>query len=249
MTALPDGDAGAPDLEPEPPEAATVFGDRIHLARAYVSLLAGDGVVRGVIGPREAGRLWTRHVLNCAALTELLPAGARIVDVGSGGGLPGVVLAIARPDCQVVLVEPLERRVRFLTEVVDRLQLTNCRIVRSRAQEAPPDVRAADVAVSRAVAPLGKLAGWCAGLIRPGGTFLALKGATAADELRRDAEELTRAGLRDATVVRLDGPVEATLVVRATRAAQARRPGAGRPTGRRRTGRGPRPPADRRPSD
>lgn len=233
------GPAGSPDdpagsvVESEPVAAAAVFGQRIETARAYVRLLADDGVLRGLIGPRETGRLWTRHVLNCASLTGLLPRDGRVVDVGSGAGLPGVVVAIARPDCQVVLLEPLERRVRFLVEVVDRLALPNCRVVRGRAQEAPPDVRGADVVVSRAVAPLGRLAGWCAGLARPGGTFLALKGSSADAELRRDEAEVIAAGLRDPSVVRLDGPVGTTFVVRATRGSDGprggRRPNQGHP--------------------
>lgn len=217
-----------PMVEPEPPVAVEVFGDGIVTARVYVQLLATDGVIRGLIGPRETGRLWSRHLLNCAALGELLPRDAGVVDVGSGAGLPGLVLAIARPDCRVALLEPLDRRVRFLLEAVDRLDLTNCLVVRSRAQDAPSDVRGADVVVSRAVAPLGRLAGWCAGLARPGGTFLALKGSTAQEELRRDEGALLAAGLRDPAVVRLAGPAGETFVVRATRSAD--RPGrSGRP--------------------
>ena len=218
-------------LEWEPSAAAEVFRDRLPLARLYVRMLATDGVVRGLIGPREADRLWTRHVLNCAAPADLIPPGARIVDVGSGAGLPGVVLAIARPDCRVVLLEPLERRVRFLTEVIDRLGLTDCRVVRARAQEAPAQARGADVVVSRAVAPLGRLAGWCAGLARPGGLVLALKGSTAQEELVRDAADLATAGLRDAAVVALDGPAGPAYVVRAERGpdkARNRRSSAGR---------------------
>lgn len=223
--------AGASELEPEPPAAAAVFGDRLPLARVYTNLLAGDGVVRGLIGPRETDRLWTRHVLNCAAPVELIPAGARVVDVGSGAGLPGLVLAIARPDCTLVLLEPLERRVRFLEEAVARLGLDNCLVVRARAQDAPPAARDADVVVSRAVAPLGRLAGWCAGLARVGGLVLALKGSSARDELERDATEVAAAGLQSAEVIELDGPAGPALVVRAVRGAERGRRSAG---GRRR---------------
>jgi len=223
-------DGGAGGLEPEPAEAAAVFGDRIELARSYVRSLGTDGVVRGLIGPRETERLWTRHLLNCAALVELVPAGSRVVDLGSGAGLPGVVLAIARPDCDVALLEPLERRVRFLIEVVDRLRLVNCRVVRGRAQDAPDDVRDADVVVSRAVAPLSRLAAWSASLARPGGMILALKGSTAEEELRRDRAEVAAAGLREAVVLRLDGPAGTAFVVRAER-------GPDRPTRRRRPAR------------
>lgn len=218
-------------LEPEPPAAAEVFGERLPLARVYVGMLGTDGVVRGLIGPRETGRLWTRHVLNCAAPAALIPPAARIVDVGSGAGLPGVVLAIARPDCRVVLLEPLERRVRFLSEVIDRLDLANCVVVRARAQDAPPAARDADVVLSRAVAPLGRLAGWCAGLARPGGVVLALKGSTAEEELARDAAEVAAAGLRDAEVVALDDAAGPAYVVRAERGpvrGRARRSSAGR---------------------
>lgn len=223
-------------LEPEPPAAVDIFGSGIETARTYVRMLATDGVVRGLIGPRESDRLWTRHVLNCAALANLLPRDSGVVDVGSGAGLPGLVLAIARPDCRVTLVEPLERRVRFLDEAVERLQLTNCRVVRSRAQDAPPDVRGADVVVSRAVAPLGRLAGWCAGLARAGGTFLALKGSSAEAELSRDRAEVLAAGLLDPSVVRVDGPAGTTFVVRATRGTD-RPPGRSRRSDRGRPGR------------
>ena len=204
-------------LEPEPAAAAVVFGERLPLAREYTALLAGDGVVRGLIGPRETDRLWTRHILNCAAPAELIPDGARVVDVGSGAGLPGLVLAIARPDCRVVLLEPLERRTRFLEEAVEQLGLDNCVVVRSRAQDAPADAREADVVVSRAVAPLGRLAGWCAGLARTGGLVLALKGSSARDELVRDAAEVAAAGLQDAEVIELDGAAGPAQVVRAVR--------------------------------
>ncbi|WP_420122842.1 16S rRNA (guanine(527)-N(7))-methyltransferase RsmG [Nakamurella sp.] len=204
-------------LEPEPAAASVVFGERLSLARQYAALLAGDGVLRGLIGPREADRLWTRHVLNCAAPAELIPSGALVVDVGSGAGLPGVVLAIARPDCRVVLLEPLERRTRFLQEAVEQLGLDNCRVVRARAQDAPDEARGADVVVSRAVAPLGRLAGWCAGLARTGGLVLALKGSSARAELDRDAGDVAAAGLRSAEVVELDGPAGPAQVVRAVR--------------------------------
>lgn len=248
MTAAPDEpaerepveDEPAPgpdgvDLEPEPPALAEVFGTQVPTARAYARMLATDGVVRGLIGPRETGRLWTRHVLNCAALGELIPSDARVVDVGSGAGLPGLVLAIARPDIQVTLVEPLERRVRFLDEAIARLALDNCVVVRSRAQDAGASAGGADLVVSRAVAPLGRLAGWCAVLLRPGGTFLALKGSTAQDELTRDADEVRAAGLAEATVVHLDGAAGTAFVVRAVRTAprtgRPRRAGRGRPGG------------------
>ena len=140
------------------------FGERIELARRYVRALATDGVLRGLIGPREPARLWTRHVLNSAAAGRAdNEPDARVVDIGSGAGLPGIPLAIARPDCSITLVEPLERRVRFLLEMVDALGLTNCRVVRGRAEEVvTPQCGGADVVISRCCrspAPAGRLVG------------------------------------------------------------------------------------------
>lgn len=169
---------------------ADVFGDRAPLARRYVGHLATSGTERGLIGPREVPRLWERHVLNCAALAPLCARGASVVDVGTGAGLPGLVLALARPDLDVVLVEPLARRVAWLTEVVDDLGL-DVRVVRARAQES--GVRAATV-TARAVAPLERLAGWCLPLVEPGGQLLALKGRSAAQELAAAEPALRRGG-------------------------------------------------------
>ncbi len=205
-------------MEPEPAGAAVVFGERIDLARRYAQALASDGVVRGLIGPREPERLWTRHLLNSAALAAVIGEAVigeavigeavigdavTVVDIGSGAGLPGIPLAIARPDLRVTLVEPLERRVRFLLEVVAELQLTGCRVIRGRADEVIADCGNADVVTSRAVAPLHRLAEWSAPLARDGGVMLALKGATAAEELDRDRAALTAAGLVDAEVLGL----------------------------------------------
>jgi 16S rRNA (guanine527-N7)-methyltransferase len=192
-------------LEPEPAAAAMVFGDRIGLARRYVDALATEGVVRGLIGPREPARLWTRHVLNSAAVAGLIDPGARVVDIGSGAGLPGIPLAIARPDCQITLVEPLERRVRFLLEMVDALGLGRVRVVRGRAEEVVAQCGDADVVISRAVAPLHRLVGWSAPLARPGGVVLAMKGESARDELERDRKALAAAGLVDPEVLQLSG--------------------------------------------
>ncbi len=206
-------------VETEPASAATVFGPGITGARAYADLLAGPGVVRGLIGPREPERLWTRHLLNSAVLSPLLPADARVIDVGTGAGLPGIPLALVRPDVTVVLLEPLARRVSFLREVVDELELTRCQVVRGRAEEVVTTIGGADVVVSRAVAPLATLATWCAPLLRPGGVMLALKGESAADELARDATAVVRAGLADAEVLTVGSEVldSPTFVVRATR--------------------------------
>jgi 16S rRNA (guanine527-N7)-methyltransferase len=194
-----------------------VFGERIDLARRYVQALATDGVLRGLIGPREPARLWTRHVLNSAAAAALIAPDARVVDIGSGAGLPGIPLAIARPDCSITLVEPLERRVRFLLEMVDALGLTNCRVVRGRAEDVVRQCGDADVVTSRAVAPLHRLVGWSAPLAKDGGVILAMKGESARDELQRDEKALTAAGLVDAEVLELAGAGDVTYVIRARR--------------------------------
>jgi len=207
------------EIEPEPAGLGTAFSaDRLPVARAYVAALAGDGVLRGLIGPREPGRLWSRHVLNSVVVAPLVPEGARVVDVGTGAGLPGIPLAIARPDLRVDLVEPLERRTIFLAEMIEQLGLNGCRVVRGRAEDVISDAGGADVVTSRAVAPLGKLARWCAPLARPGGLLLALKGSSAADEVDRDAAELLAAGLTDIEVLTVgEGVVDpVTYVVRAT---------------------------------
>jgi 16S rRNA (guanine527-N7)-methyltransferase len=183
---------------PEAPAAASdVFGDRLALADEYVRRLATDGVARGLIGPREVPRLWDRHVLNCAVLTELLPPGARVVDIGSGAGLPGVVLALRRPDLQVVLVEPMQRRVDFLEETVAALGLGGeIQVLRGRAEER--EVRRAvggtDWVTARAVAPLDRLVKWCLPLVGPDGRLLALKGARATDEVAEHRDTLQRSG-------------------------------------------------------
>lgn len=187
-------------FEAEPAGAAEVFGDGIGLVREYAGWLAGAGVVRGLIGPREGARIWTRHVLNCGVVASLLPPEATVVDVGSGAGLPGIPLAIARPDCSITLVEPLERRVVFLDEVVAALGLSNVRVVRGRAEDVVDECGGADVVTSRAVAPLAKLARWCVPLARDGGEVLAMKGSSAAAEIERDRAAAGRSGLVDLSV-------------------------------------------------
>jgi 16S rRNA (guanine527-N7)-methyltransferase len=171
------------ELGEPPAAAATVFGDRLALAGRYAELLATEGVVRGLIGPREAPRLWERHLVNCGVMAEMIPDGASVVDVGSGAGLPGLVLAIARPDLVVTLVEPLARRTAFLDEVVDILALDNVTVVRGRAEEVVGKLPGADVVTARAVAALDKLAGWCLPLAAVGGRLLAMKGSSAAEEI------------------------------------------------------------------
>lgn len=201
-------------VECEPPSAAAIFGRGIDQARRYVELLAGDGTVRGLIGPREAGRLWTRHVLNSAVVSSLLAVEAAVVDIGSGAGLPGIPLAMARPDLRMVLVEPLERRSVFLCEVVQALSLSNCRVVRGRAEAVVADCGQADAVASRAVAPLGKLAAWSAPLLRTGGKMLALKGSSATDELDRDRLLVERSGVTELAVVTVgQGMVDPPTVV------------------------------------
>jgi 16S rRNA (guanine527-N7)-methyltransferase len=193
-----------------------LFGERLPLAECFVSLLAEHGVERGLIGPREVGRLWDRHVSNSAVIAELLPECATVVDVGSGAGLPGVPLAIARPDLRLTLLEPMARRIAWLTEVVERLNL-DVRVVRGRAEE--PEIRrslgGADVVTARAVAPLAKLAGWCLPLVAPGGFLLALKGESANEELTRDADLVRRAGGIEQSIVTCGAellPVPTTVV-------------------------------------
>lgn len=187
----------------DPQEAAErVFGAHIEGAHRFVELLQEQGVERGLIGPRELDRLWDRHILNSAVLSELIPENASVVDVGAGGGFPGIPLAIARPDLQLTLLEPMARRIAWLEEVVEELGLDHVDVVRGRAEE--KSIREAigtvDVVTARAVAPLGKLTVWCLPLVRSGGVLLALKGSSAQEEITRDAGEIRRAGGEDATV-------------------------------------------------
>jgi 16S rRNA (guanine527-N7)-methyltransferase len=165
-----------------PPAALARFGDRLDLACRYADLLCTTGVVRGLIGPREPERIWDRHLLNSAALADLVPAHAEVVDLGSGAGLPGVPLVIARPDLRIRLVEPMQRRTEFLHEVVATLGL-RAEVVRARAEDL--DAASADVVVARAVAPLKRLLPLAMPLLRPHGVLLALKGQGAYDEIAR----------------------------------------------------------------
>jgi 16S rRNA (guanine527-N7)-methyltransferase len=218
--SFPEGDVVAVSAE-------RLFGERLPLAERFVALLTEYGAARGLIGPREVDRLWDRHVLNSAVLSELVPASATVTDVGSGAGLPGVPLAIARPDLRVTLLEPMARRVAWLTEVVDDLGI-DVRVLRGRAEE--PDTRRlvgqADVVTARAVAPLAKLAGWCLPLVAPGGSLMALKGESANEELARDADLVRRAGGIEQSVVTCGAellPVPTTVVlVRRSESAEVR---------------------------
>jgi len=201
------------------------YPDAEHLLGRYAELLATDGVVRGLIGPREVARLWSRHLANCAVLEELVPAGSLVADVGSGAGLPGLPLALVRPDLRVVLVEPLLRRATFLGEAVTALGLDDrVEVVRGRAEE---QSLAVDVVTARAVAPLDRLAGWTLPLARVGGILLALKGDGAADEVAASAAALERLGGGQIEVLTCGaGVVEPpTTVVKVVRLTAGRRKG------------------------
>ncbi|MGN9908042.1 16S rRNA (guanine(527)-N(7))-methyltransferase RsmG [Phytohabitans sp. LJ34] len=212
------GPGGSPP-GPLPVPAGALFGDRLDRAVAYAELLATEGVVRGLIGPREAPRIWDRHLLNCAVVAELIPEGASVVDVGSGAGLPGIVLAVARPDLTVTLVEPLARRTAFLAEVVTELDLDRTvEVVRARAEEVAGR-SPADIVTARAVAPLDRLAGWCLPLAAIGGRLLALKGASAADEVAAHRDAIGRLGgatpvVRRCGVGLIDPPTTVVEIVR-----------------------------------
>jgi 16S rRNA (guanine527-N7)-methyltransferase len=200
-------DGETPLTPPAAPEgAAAVFQDRLVLAEAFVGVLADTGVSHGLVGPREVPRLWDRHVLNCAVIEDAFPVGARLVDIGSGAGLPGVALAIARPDLEVHLVEPMLRRTTWLQKVVSDLDLAGVTVHRGRAEELAGRLSAPWV-TARAVARLGKLAGWCVPLLEPRGTLVAMKGRTAAEELTEDAPALRRLGLAEGVVTAHGGAV------------------------------------------
>lgn len=175
-----------------PVVAREVFGERTALAAAYHESLAQTAAQRGFIGPKEVERLWERHILNCGVIGEAFESGWSVADIGSGAGLPGVPLALARPDLHVTLIEPLLKRATYLTEVVEQLRLDNVAVVRGRAEEQPGATY--DAVTSRAVAPLGKLAGWSLPLVHPGGVMVAMKGASIREELERDADEIEAAG-------------------------------------------------------
>lgn len=189
-----------PQTPSAPDVARRVFAhDRMALAERYAALLATQGVVRGLIGPREAPRLWERHLLNCAVLGELLPADSSVCDIGSGAGLPGLVLAIARPDLRITLVEPLLRRTTFLEEVVAELELEQVEVLRGRA-ESLHGARRFDVVTSRAVAPLGRLLDWSMPLVDPKGALVAMKGSSVREEIVQASADLRRLGCAEPEV-------------------------------------------------
>ncbi len=197
--------------------AAELYQSSSALISQYVDILASDGVVRGLIGPREADRLWDRHILNSAALAGLVPSVTSVVDVGSGAGLPGIPLAVLRPDLRVTLLEPLLRRSVFLAEVVERLGLADrVEVVRGRAEEHDG---AYAVVTARAVAPLSRLITWCSHLRSADGVILAIKGQSAADEVAAAHRELAKARLvPEVLSVRAHPDAEPATVVRLTAA-------------------------------
>lgn len=203
-------------MEAEPAAAAALFGSRVELARKYAADLAARGEELGLIGPLELPRLWSRHVLNCALLAPLLKPG-RVGDIGSGAGLPGLVLAIARPDVTLILIEPMERRVDWLLHETAELGLDNVEVVRARAEEAKLKPWL-DQATARAVSALSKLIPLTAPLVRSGGELLFLKGASVAAEVDAAAKAIRKAHLTDVEVLTLgEGLVpEVTRVFRAT---------------------------------
>lgn len=219
-------DAGVSrETPPSPPAAEEVFASRTPLAKRYADLLATEGVVRGLIGPREAPRLWERHLLNCAVLTELLPEGTDVCDLGTGAGLPGLVLAIRRPDLRVTLVEPLLRRTTFLDEVVADLGLSDVTVLRGRAEDLRGRQEFAAV-TSRALAPLPRLLDWSMPLISEGGALLAMKGTSVHDEIEGAREPLRRHGAGTVEVLTLGigiiDPPTTVLRVESTRASRLR---------------------------
>ncbi|MFE3049365.1 16S rRNA (guanine(527)-N(7))-methyltransferase RsmG [Streptomyces albidoflavus] len=193
----------AAELPEAPAVAREVFGERFPDAVRYAELLADAGVRRGLIGPREVPRLWERHLLNCAVLSEAIDEGVSVCDVGSGAGLPGIPLALVRPDLSITLLEPLLRRTTFLTEVVELLGLEHVTVVRGRAEEVLGKLPPVHVVTARAVAPLERLAGWGVPLLRPYGEMLALKGDTAEEEVKAASAALSKLGAVSTSVVQV----------------------------------------------
>lgn len=189
-----------------------IFPD-VEQIKQYVDILADRGIAWGLIGPRESDRLWDRHVLNSVAMADLVPHGASVIDVGSGAGLPGIPLAIRRPDLEITLLEPLLRRSNFLTEAVDELRLAHrVRVVRARAEDHDGQY---DIVTARAVAPLPRLLTWCVPLMGSAGELLALKGSSAASEIDQSKQILAKRRLHaDVVSVRAHPRTEATQVVR-----------------------------------
>ncbi|WP_412873671.1 16S rRNA (guanine(527)-N(7))-methyltransferase RsmG [Curtobacterium poinsettiae] len=217
MTDEPVAPTAAPVLETEPAAAVTLFGDQIEVARSFTDVLARRGEELGLIGPLELPRLWTRHILNSALLAPLLEARGRVADVGSGAGLPGLVLAIARPDVEFVLIEPMERRTDWLRAEADRLGLQNVTVLRGRAEDVADEV-VVDQVTARAVSALSKLIPLTVPLVRSGGQLILMKGARVDEEIEKARKVILRKRLSDVEVLELgDGVVdETTRVFRAT---------------------------------
>jgi 16S rRNA (guanine527-N7)-methyltransferase len=219
------------DHAPDPPRAAdSVFGPSLEPARRYAEILAGAGIERGLIGPRELDRLWDRHLLNCAAIAELFEPGERVADIGSGAGLPGIPLALTRPDLHITLIEPLLRRADFLDEAVSELGLA-VDVVRGRAEDKAVLERLGefDAVTSRAVASLDKLARWSMPLLREGGRMLAMKGERAEEEVTEHRRVLDSLGAVHAEVVKcgvdyLTPPVTVVVARRGAWTQSAKRP-------------------------
>lgn len=209
---------------PEPPAvAADIFGERLPLVRRYVGHLATTGLEWGLLGPREVPRLWERHVLNCAVLTDLVPDSCTLLDIGSGAGLPGIAMALRRPDLDITLVEPLLRRVEWLRMVVDDLGLDRVTVRRARAEELVGEV-VVPVVTARAVASLDRLCRWALPLLSPGGELLAIKGRSAAEEVSRTAAAVRKAGGSSTEVVQLaDGLLGDPVTVVRVRVPQGRK--------------------------
>lgn len=206
------------EVEPEPASAAVVFGDRLDLARRFTAALGAHGEERGLIGPLEPPRLWNRHILNSAIAAPLFPTGGRVADVGSGAGLPGLVLAIARPDVEWVLIEPMERRVAWLNEQQRELGLDNVEVIRGRAEEWKQGP-VLDAVTARAVSALRTLIPLTAPLLRSGGELILLKGANAENEIAAAEKAIRTYKLNDVRVEIVGEGVigEPTRVLRATR--------------------------------
>lgn len=202
-------------IEREPAIATELFGDRIDRARTFFHELADRGELLGLIGPLEIPRLWTRHIINCALLAPLLRPG-KVGDIGSGAGLPGMVLAIARPDVEFVLIEPMERRTQWLTEQRGILHLDNVKVVRARAEDVEP--REFDQVTARAVSSLRKLIPIAAPLLQSGGEMVLMKGRRVAEERDAASKAIARARLRDVRIdeVGVGTDVETTHVFRAS---------------------------------
>lgn len=203
------------DLEKEPAYAAELFGDQIELARGFAQRLAKDSETFGLLGPRELPRIWSRHVINSGLLAELVPDGSKVVDVGSGAGLPGIPMAIAQPMAQFTLVEPMERRANWLNQVVQDLGITNVRVLRARAEDVVETDF--DLATARAVAALDKLLKMLTPLIKDSRekTVIAMKGSKAQEEIAEAAKRIAQLGYSQPEIITLGlnkAPETATVV-------------------------------------